>query len=165
MNKVIYDKSTGRVITVLAVSMQEVTHYFAKETLFDENGEKYYGEEKEVKDYQLGNYEPEMIREEKRLEEMPKIYFNTSKYTVADTLENPTYDRKTQYLVYKDGVFSTKPIYTYEQLVEKYIRERYSVSQEFAILRQRLEKPEEFNEYYSYAEGCKARAKVELGIV
>jgi hypothetical protein len=165
MNKVIYDKLTGRVVNVLAVSMQEVTHYFAKETLFDENGEKHYGEEKEIKDYQLGNYDQETIREEKRLEEFPKLYFNTETCAVADTYENPTYNNKTHYLVYKDGVFSTKPIFTYEQLVEKYIRERYSVSQELAILRQRLEKPEEFNDYYSYAEGCKARAKVELGIV
>ena len=49
-----------------------------------------------------------------------------------------------------------------EVTVEKYIRERYSVSQEFAILRQREEKPEEFNAYYDYAESCKARAKGEV---
>lgn len=162
MNKVIYDKSTGRVINVLAVSMQEVTHYYAKETLFDEDGKKYYGEEKEVKDYQLGNYDPEAIREEKRLEEFPKLYFNAEKYIIAETEENPVYDNKTHYLVYKDGEFSTKSIFTYEQLVEKYIREKYSVSQEFALLRQREEKPEEFQEYYDYAESCKTRAKSEI---
>ena len=161
MNKVIYEKASGKVLNIVAVSMQEVTHYFAKETLYDDNGEKYYGEEKEVKDYQLGNYEPETIREEKRLEEMPKLYFNTNTCAVAETDQNPTYNKKTQYLVYKDGVFAVKPIYSYEQLVEKYIREKYTVSQEFAILRQREEKPEEFNDYYRYAESCKARAKLE----
>lgn len=50
----------------------------------------------------------------------------------------------------------------YESLVEKYIREKYSLSNELAILRQSNVKIEEFNEYNSYAEECKARAKAEL---
>jgi hypothetical protein len=162
MNKVIYEKESGKVLNILQTSMKEVTHYYAKETLFDENGEKYYGEEKEVKDYQLGNYDQETIREEKRLEERPKFFFDTNKYTMENTEENPTYNYKTHYLIYKDGVFSTKPILTYEQLVEKYIREKYSISQELAILRQKEEKPEEFKAYYDYAESCKARAKGEV---
>lgn len=159
MNKVIYEKSSGKVLNIVAVSMQEVTHYFAKETLFNDDGEKYYGEEKEVKDYQLGNYEDTAIRVENRLEEMPKFFFNTDTCAVAETEENPTYDRSMHYLIYKDGVFNTKPIYTYEQLVEKYIREKYSASQEFAILRQREEKIDEFNAYYDFAEECKQKAK------
>ena len=40
-----------------------------------------------------------------------------------------------------------------------YIRERYTIDQEFAILRQRDTKPEEFAEYDKYCEECKARAK------
>ena len=47
----------------------------------------------------------------------------------------------------------------YEKLVEKYIREKYSISQELAILRQRDTKPQEFEEYFNYAEECKRRAK------
>ena len=49
----------------------------------------------------------------------------------------------------------------YEEAVNAKIRERYSESQEFAILRQRDEKPEEYAEYYAYCEECKAfvRAK------
>lgn len=162
MNKVIYEKESGKVISINAVSMQEVSHYFAKETLYDENGEKYYGEEKEVKCCQLDNYEPETIREEKRLEEFPKLYFNNKTCVVAETEENPNYDYKKEYLIYKDGVFSKKPIFTYEQLVEKYIREKYTVSQELAILRQSEEKPEEFKEYYDFAEECKMKAKKEV---
>ena len=52
---------------------------------------------------------------------------------------------------------------TYHDLVEAYVRERYSVSAEIAILRQRDDKVGEFAEYYAYAENCKinARAKVE----
>ena len=50
----------------------------------------------------------------------------------------------------------------YPQLVEKYIREKYTLSAELAILRQRDTKPEEFNEYNAYAESCKERAKNEI---
>lgn len=52
----------------------------------------------------------------------------------------------------------------YPQLVENKIRTRYSVSAEFAILRQRDTKPEEFAEYNAFCEQCKAEAKTELGI-
>lgn len=50
----------------------------------------------------------------------------------------------------------------YEADVEARIRERYSVSQELAILRQRDTKPEEFAEYNAYAERCKAESKAAL---
>ena len=52
----------------------------------------------------------------------------------------------------------------YDSCVEKLIREKYSVSAELAILRQRDTKPEEFAEYNAYAEECKAKARTELGI-
>lgn len=52
---------------------------------------------------------------------------------------------------------------TYEELVEISIRERYTVSQELAILRQKEEKPDEYQIYYAYAEECKSRAKDKLG--
>lgn len=47
----------------------------------------------------------------------------------------------------------------YGELVSKLIRTEYSVDEEFAILRQRDEKPEEFAAYSSFAEQCKADAK------
>lgn len=47
----------------------------------------------------------------------------------------------------------------YEEAVNSEIRKRYSESQEFAILRQRDEKPEEYAEYYDYCEECKAYVK------
>ena len=48
---------------------------------------------------------------------------------------------------------------TYEQLVQQRIRERYSVDDELAILRQRKIKTEQFTAYYEYAEQCKAVAR------
>lgn len=47
----------------------------------------------------------------------------------------------------------------YGEAVDSEIRKRYSVSQEFAILRQKDEKPEEYAEYFSYCEACKEFVK------
>lgn len=53
---------------------------------------------------------------------------------------------------------------SYDDAVNELIRQRYSVSQEFAILRQKDEKPTEYAEYYAYCEECKATAKAKKGI-
>ena len=50
----------------------------------------------------------------------------------------------------------------YENLIVEKIRERYSVNEELAILRQRDEKPDEFSNYYSYVEECKSAARAEM---
>lgn len=50
----------------------------------------------------------------------------------------------------------------YENRVNELIREKYSVSQEFATMRQQTDKPEEYAEYYAYCEQCKATAKAEI---
>lgn len=49
----------------------------------------------------------------------------------------------------------------YEAKVDRLVREKYSLSNELAILRQRDTKPEEFSEYNTYVELCKAIAKAE----
>lgn len=51
---------------------------------------------------------------------------------------------------------------SYDELVDSKIREKYSASQEFAILRQRDTKQEEFAEYNAYCEQCKAEARAEI---
>ena len=53
---------------------------------------------------------------------------------------------------------------SYGELVNLFIRERYSLSEELAIIRQKDEKPEEYQAYYDYCEECKKRAKQILGI-
>ena len=50
----------------------------------------------------------------------------------------------------------------YGAAVTRRIRERYSLSDELAIMRQRDEKPAEFSAYYEYVEKCKAYAKAEI---
>lgn len=52
----------------------------------------------------------------------------------------------------------------YENLVESKIRQRYTLSQELAILRQRDTKQDEYQEYFNYCEACKAEAKKSLAI-
>lgn len=52
----------------------------------------------------------------------------------------------------------TPPI-PYEQRVENRIREKYSAGAEFAILRQRDTKPEEFAEYFAFVEKVKAEER------
>lgn len=47
----------------------------------------------------------------------------------------------------------------YENKVNELIRERYTESQEFSILRQKDTKLDEYNQYYSYCEECKIKAK------
>ena len=48
---------------------------------------------------------------------------------------------------------------TYPKVVDSLIRERYSVSDEIALLRQRDAKAEDFAEYNQFCEQCKAKAR------
>ena len=50
----------------------------------------------------------------------------------------------------------------YPNLVSRLIRERYSIDDEMAILRQRNEKPDEYQAYFAFCEECKAKAKAEI---
>lgn len=52
----------------------------------------------------------------------------------------------------------------YGEAVDAEIRKKYSISQEFAILRQRDEKPDEYSEYFAYCEECKAYVKEKKSI-
>lgn len=54
---------------------------------------------------------------------------------------------------------------TYKQQVVALIRERYDRDDESALERQRLTKPEEFEEYFAYCEECKKQVKQKLGML
>lgn len=49
-------------------------------------------------------------------------------------------------------------------VVDGKIRERYTLSEELAILRQRDTKPERFAEYDAFCEACKREGRQELGM-
>ena len=48
----------------------------------------------------------------------------------------------------------------YENKIVALIRKKYNINQELAILRQKDTKPQEYQEYYNYAEQCKAEVKL-----
>lgn len=50
----------------------------------------------------------------------------------------------------------------YDEAVNVEIRKKYTESQEFAILRQKDEKPEEYTIYYEYCEQCKKYVKEQF---
>ncbi len=53
---------------------------------------------------------------------------------------------------------------SYDEAVNAKIRERYTESQEFAILRQKDDKPSEYATYYAYCEECKTFVKEKKGL-
>ncbi|MGN0761660.1 MAG: hypothetical protein ACI4MV_06955 [Christensenellales bacterium] len=50
----------------------------------------------------------------------------------------------------------------YESLVESKIRQKYTLSQELAILRQKETKSQAYQAYFDYCEECKSTAKSEI---
>lgn len=76
--------------------------------------------------------------------------------------KNGTYETIQIYIPYTAEEIAKRKEEDYYVMVEAYIREKYNFSAEFAILRQRDVKIDEFNEYYVYAEFCKNRAKEEI---
>lgn len=50
----------------------------------------------------------------------------------------------------------------YENMIIRKIREKYTMNQELAILRQRDSKPDEFAAYNAFVEQCKNETKKEL---
>lgn len=47
----------------------------------------------------------------------------------------------------------------YGEAINEEIRKKYTESEEFAILRQKDEKPDEYAEYFAYCESCKTYVK------
>ena len=89
-----------------------------------------------------------------------RVFFNGILNVGNKQIINPTKEQ-----IFTDGWQEYIPapaepcVPTYEERVEQLIREKYSVSQEFAIQRQRETKPDEFTEYFAYCEECKQRAR------
>lgn len=74
--------------------------------------------------------------------------------------------------IYENGIYrdatpeeiaelSRREPVSYEARVVELIRMRYNVDDELAILRQREQKPEEYQAYFDYVEACKVQAKTE----
>ena len=85
---------------------------------------------------------------------MPKIYIN-------GVIREMTPEEVAQMQTAEAEYWSSVP---YKKAVNEKIRERYDESEEFAILRQKDEKPEEYAEYFAYCEECKAFVKSKKGV-
>ena len=88
-------------------------------------------------------------------------------YQVYDDNGIPNYTIVNGRLVARDKSLDIRQIQIngYPSLVDSKIRQRYSMSDELAILRQRDIKPDEFAEYNFFCENCKQEAKVELNLL
>lgn len=61
-----------------------------------------------------------------------------------------------------DEIPQTVNTKAYDDKVDSLIRNRYSLSEELGILRQKDVKKAEYDAYFAFCEECKAKAKVEL---
>lgn len=68
------------------------------------------------------------------------------------------------YIPYTESELRDIKIQNYHNKVSELIRQKYSIDDELAILRQRDGKPTEYQEYFAYCEECKVRAKQELEV-
>lgn len=104
----------------------------------------------------------EQVQDGDILIEETEYRHGANRYQVEDEKGIYNYSISNGQLVERDKTADLKAYKEkqYPFIVSKYIRLRYSIDDEFAILRQRDTKPEEFEEYNSYCEECKARAKV-----
>ncbi len=59
-----------------------------------------------------------------------------------------------------EPVASEEYVPTYEEKVVELIREKYSIDDEIALLRQKESKPEEYQAWYDFCEECKMGAKL-----
>lgn len=89
-----------------------------------------------------------------------KVFFNGILKVCNKQIINPT-----EAQILADGWQEFVPpvaepyVPAYEERVEQLIRQKYSVSDELAILRQRNTKQSEFDEYFVFCEECKVLAK------
>lgn len=87
-------------------------------------------------------------------------------YQVYDENDIANYEIHNGKLAERDKTADLKRLKAaeYPSLVEGRIRQRYTLSDELAILRQRDAKPAEYAEYYDYCEQCIKSIKNELNI-
>lgn len=118
----------------------------------------------------------EMIRVGTRIEErtriIPATYDSEGNIVTEERNETYTIEIPVMQALTRDATPEEERVYaeekkkyleakTYAQRVSEYIREKYSLDAELAILRQKEEKPEEYAAYYAYAEECKRKARSE----
>lgn len=143
----------------------------------------------EAKTQELFSYDIELgrlVQDKLFVAHHPKIHANAGKFHYKTVKEFPNggkevekvwdvepvkgqeaYDEHEDILVfipYTHNELEIQRKAKYENLVERLIREQYSLNAEIAIIRQQNEKPDEYKAYYDFAESCKSKAKEQLGL-
>lgn len=107
-----------------------------------------------------GSFHYEVVREFPNGGKEVKKVWDIEPITAKDAWDE--YEDIQVYIPYTEEELKEKTDREYEFLVDSMIREKYSLSHELSILRQRDSKPTEFEEYNDYAEQCKQKAKIQL---
>lgn len=76
-----------------------------------------------------------------------RVYYNTTEVAREESTN------------YESDYVDVQGILHSDKIVDALIRERYTLSEELAINRQKESRPGEFLDYYNYCEWCKEEAK------
>ena len=91
-----------------------------------------------------------------------EYYLGYLYYLDGQLLPEPMLETPASFVEITDEDIQREKEEQYPLLVEQYIREKYTISDELALQRQRNVKQQAFDEYYAYCEECKQRARNEL---
>lgn len=81
-------------------------------------------------------------------------------YSDFDNIEGKYIFNITKFNLRKQAEKEKEIIINYKTLIDELIREKYSINDEIAILRQRDTKSNEFNEYFEFVENIKQRVRM-----
>ena len=92
---------------------------------------------------------------------MTKFYLNDKEISREEIKDLIPISITEEVVIFRERTEEEKAELYESKIIDK-IRQRYTINQELAILRQRDTKPEEYQEYFDYVEQCKAEAKAEM---
>ena len=170
---ILFDKETKKVI---GINNKPFVSYTSNLELAEYYGEipkndylTVFNERQETKTFTEVKYEPKLDENgnyvyglDGEVELLPITEEKTRTYLTCDLLAN-FYPPKTE----EELALERKA--KYEKLCEKYIRAKYSASDEFQILREYSKNPNDtiakqnFDEYNTFVENCLLRAKLDSG--
>lgn len=81
-------------------------------------------------------------------------------YSDFDNIEGKYIFNITKFNLRKQAEKEKETIFNYKTQIDELIREKYSINDEIAILRQRDTKTNEFNEYFEFVENIKQRVRM-----
>lgn len=143
----VYNKDKTQVLESYDLSLGYLVSDTIEVSLPEIQGVEEQGHYEVIAEYPNGGKDVEWIVDVKGIE-----------YKPATTYEEDVF----VYIPYTEEELKKIKQQNYENAIVEKIRQRYTIDQELAILRQRDAKPEEFAEYNAYVEQCKQEVKNNL---